>query len=329
MAQQLRDITLRVPDRSEGGPGATGARIEPGERRDASGTTGGRVDPAERPDATRVRPTIKVRHWAVAAAVLLHIVAIVLCLLDWNGIFARAFAPQPVAIPVALIIETPPEPPPPPPRPPPPPPPPPPIPTPDPPPQPVTPRMSGADEKTASVADKPEPAPPTPKQEVEAQKPKRPSTGPSSEKEPPAPTADAKAIGRQAAIAPPARTEAPKGDIFHSIRLPSQPGGREQRDQAGDAYLNQLRDLVERNRVYPPASAFPGGGERVAVYSILVDPAGNLTALTLLQSSGSLLLDEAAGRMLRASAPFPPLPSSYPQMRTLITVEIPMFPNRG
>ena len=189
--------------------------------------------------------------------------------------------------------------------------------------------MSGSDEKTAAIAEKLEPAPPVPKQETEPAKPKRQSTGPSTEKEPPAATADVKPVGRQAVAAPPARTEPPKGDIFHSIRLPSAPGGQAQRDQAGDAYLNQLRDIVERNRIYPPASAFPGGGERVAVYSILVDPAGNLTALTLLESSGSLLLDEAAGRMLRASAPFPPLPASYPQMRTLITVEIPMFPGRG
>lgn len=190
--------------------------------------------------------------------------------------------------------------------------------------------MSGTDQKTASVAEKPEPAPPEPKLDTEAPKTKSRSSGPPTEPEPPATVAAPKTIGRQqAAIAPPARTEAPKGDIFHSIRLPSPAGGREQRDQAGDAYLNRLRDLVERNRVYPPASEFPGGRERVAVYSILVDPAGNLAALTLLQPSGSLAADEAAGRMIRASVPFPPLPATYPQMRTLITVEIPIFPNPG
>jgi TonB family protein len=84
---------------------------------------------------------------------------------------------------------------------------------------------------------------------------------------------------------------------------------------------------VERHRIYPPASAFLGGGdERLVVMSILVDPSGELVQITMLASSGSSIADEAAGTMIRSSAPFPPIPASYPHVRTLITVEMPIYP---
>jgi len=61
--------------------------------------------------------------------------------------------------------------------------------------------------------------------------------------------------------------------------------------------------------------------------SILIDPSGELVHLTLVVSSGSSLADEAAGNMIRSSAPFPPIPASYPHIRTSIIVEMPIYPN--
>jgi len=123
------------------------------------------------------------------------------------------------------------------------------------------------------------------------------------------------------------RAEAP-AEKFLAIRLP-QPGGNAERDLAGDAYLNRVMQMIERNRIYPPAADFAGRGARLVIYSIVIEPSGSMNAITLLNTSGTPRLDEAARLMITSSAPFPPLPASYPQMRTLITVEIPMFPNHG
>jgi TonB family protein len=131
---------------------------------------------------------------------------------------------------------------------------------------------------------------------------------------------------REAAAEPETRKEAQPAPLFHSIRLPSRRGGTGERDTAGDAYLNRMKDMVERHRIYPPASAFLDGQERVAILSILVDPSGELVQITMLASSGSTVVDEAAGNMIRSSAPFPPIPANYPHIRTLVTVEMPIYP---
>jgi TonB family protein len=112
-----------------------------------------------------------------------------------------------------------------------------------------------------------------------------------------------------------------------AVRLPSQGGGTGARDMSGDPYLNHLRDLLERNRVYPPADAFDGALSRGAVYSVVIEPSGWIVTIKLLQSTGVSVLDEAARQMITGSEPLPPLPSDYPQSRAVITVFIPMFPS--
>lgn len=265
-------------------------------------------------------------YWAVVAALVLHLVVAIICIIDWSALLDLALArpPQPDAIPVTLVFEPPPAPPAPPAKPPPPP----------APPQPqaqpvVEPRMSGADEKTeAKKEDEPQPALPQPKAPpVAAPEAKKPAATPAGRRERPTATPEANAVERQTALVPEPRKESPPGELFHSIRLPSQRGGTGERDTAGDAYLNAMRNQVERHRIYPPASAFQGDKERVAIYSILVDPSGSLVQITLLATSGSSVTDEAAGNMIRNSAPFAPIPTSYPHVRTLITVEMPIYPN--
>jgi TonB family protein len=114
----------------------------------------------------------------------------------------------------------------------------------------------------------------------------------------------------------------------HIIHLP-QPGGNADRDLAGDPYLNRMMQMIERNRVFPPASDFEGPNGRLAIYSIVIEPSGAISLITLLSSSGVPRIDEAARLMITSSAPFPPLPSDYPQIRTRIVVEIPMYPRGG
>lgn len=271
----------------------------------------------------------RVSYWAFAAALLLHIAIAILCIVDWAALLSLALteANVPEAIPVTLVYE--------PPKPPPPPPPPPkpqvqPEPTPQPEPQaPITPRASGSDDKTEAKAEEtPQPALPQPKSPPPEPAPqqKKPALARAGNREP-ASVAPARPTDHEAALVPEPRKEAPPGELFHTIRLPSQHGGTGERDTAGDAYLNRMRDLVEKHRIYPPASAFFGGAERLAVYSILVDPSGALVQITLLEPSGSSVADEAAGNMIRSSAPFPPIPASYPHIRTSIIVEMPIYPN--
>jgi TonB family protein len=269
----------------------------------------------------------RIPYWAIAAALILHIAIAILCIVDWAALLnlALAQAEVPEAIPVSLVYE--------PPAPPPPPPPKPqaqPEPAPQPEPQPpITPRMSGPDEKTeAKLEDTPQPALPQPKSPPPEPAPqqKKPAPTRPGNKEP-ASVAPARPAEHEAALAPETRKDAPPGELFHTIRLPSQHGGTGERDTAGDAYLNRMRDLVEKHRIYPPASAFLNGAERLAVYSILVDPAGELVQITLLSSSGSSVADEAAGNMIRGAAPFPPIPASYPHIRTSIIVEMPIYPS--
>ena len=273
----------------------------------------------------------RVAYWAIAAALLLHIVIAIVCIVDWAALLnlALAKADVPDAIPVSLVYEPPPPPPAPQPQIQPPP-----QPQPQPQPQPpITPRMSGPDEKTeAKLEDTPHPALPqakSPPPPEPAQQQKKPAPTPqrAGNKDPssvPLPSStEHEAAARE--LAPP--REAPPGQLFHTLRLPSQHGGTGERDTAGDAYLNRMKDLVEKHRIYPPASAFLGGAERLVILSILVDPGGDLVQVTLLSSSGSSVADEAAGSMIRSSAPFPPIPASYPHIRTLITVEMPIYPN--
>ena len=258
----------------------------------------------------------RIAFWAMAAALLLHVAIIIVCIVDWAALLdlALAHADVPEAIPVTLVYE----PPPPPPRP---------HVQPEPAPRPpIAPRVSGETEKTeAKAEDTPQPALPQPNSPPPepASSQKKPAPVRAGSKEP---ASVAPASSAEAASMAETRKETPMGPLFHTIRLPSQHGGTGERDTAGDAYLNRMRDLVEKHRIYPPASAFRDGVERLAIYSILVDPTGELVQIKLEASSGSSIADEAAGNMIRSAAPFLPLPANFPHIRTVIEVELPIYP---
>src|SRR5208282_4728169 len=125
-------------------------------------------------------------------------------------------------------------------------------------------------------------------------------------------------------VPPEPRAEAP-AEKFLAIRLP-QKGGTADRDLAGDPYLNRMMQKIERNRVYPPAADFIGTTSRLTIFSVVIEPSGAMNAITMLSTSGTPRLDEAGRLMITSSAPFPPLPPDYPQIRTRIVVEIPVYP---
>jgi len=216
--------------------------------------------------------------WALAAAALLHLLPAMLWLLA--HLEARPSYEVP-ALQVTLVRE--------PPRPPP-------AAKTEPPK--LTPRESGADQKTqAKKTARAEPALPQ-------------SGSPQESRAKPVPAEP--------------RAEAP-AEKFLAIRLP-QKGGNADRDLAGDAYLNRMMQMIERNRVYPAAADFAGPGGKLVIYSVVLEPSGSMNAITLLNTSGTPRIDEAARLMITSSAPFPPLPPDYPQIRTRIIIEIPVYP---
>lgn len=76
------------------------------------------------------------------------------------------------------------------------------------------------------------------------------------------------------------------------------------------AYLLKIKRKILQIWEYPP-KAYEKNEEGVAVVKMSVDAGGNVTATNLVSSSGSSLLDEGAIGIIRAAAPFDPLPNSY------------------
>jgi periplasmic protein TonB len=216
-------------------------------------------------------------------------------------------------------------------------------PKPPPPPKPPTmkPRESGADQKTeAAKSEKPKEelpkAMPIQPQAAALPPPPEPMPLPPEPKPtPPRTRAKETALGKgkavplealPSALQPERQTRPPVRNLV--LRLPGPGGGTGDRDYVGDAYLNHLRSLLERNRVYPPAEAFSGTERPTAVFAVQIEPGGQIVTITLLGTTGVPKVDEGAREMITNSEPFPHLPPDYPQMRTVITVFLPMFPAR-
>ncbi|MFB3818799.1 MAG: TonB family protein [Candidatus Methylomirabilales bacterium] len=74
------------------------------------------------------------------------------------------------------------------------------------------------------------------------------------------------------------------------------------------SYLARVKRRIQRTWTYPPdALALGLGGELVLVFTL--NPAGTLTDLALIRSSGFPVLDEEALRAVKAAAPFDPFPA--------------------
>ena len=241
------------------------------------------------------------RDWlAVAAAALLHLAVIAALIWDWRFPLSPPVEAEP--IPVRIVFAPPkPE---------------------RAPPQPSPPLIgqeSGKDQRTTAppAADAIGP---------EATKLPQPQPAPSPEK--PTPSKDAaKAEPRKEAARHDPRKEADKARAPRPVTpqlLMLEPGERE---ETGDPYLNHARDLLERHRVYPRVMGqFGLPVEGTPVYAVLIDRTGGLRAVKLVHPSGAAALDEAGATMIRATAPFPPLPGNYPGDMLTMTITIHLFP---
>lgn len=79
----------------------------------------------------------------------------------------------------------------------------------------------------------------------------------------------------------------------------------------GDRYLNQIRDEIEEQRVYP-AIAGPMQLSGYASYELVINRRGDLLRLRLMKSSGVGPLDQEGIGMIQRAAPFPPVPAELP-----------------
>ncbi len=214
---------------------------------------------------------------------------------------------------------------------------------PPPPPKPpeLKPRESGPDQKTEAVKTEkpkeelPKAMPIQPKAEEVKPPPEPMPEVPEPKPTPPRARVKESAAGRgqvvplealPPALQPQRPTQPPIRNLV--LRLPGPGGGTGDRDFVGDAYLNRLKDLLEQNRLYPPAGAFAGTERPTAVFAVQIEPSGQIVTITTLASTGVPKIDETAREMITNSEPFPHLPPDYPQIRTVITVFLPMFPAR-
>jgi TonB family protein len=260
----------------------------------------------------------------IVVAALLHVLVLLWLYIDWSH--PPSLPQEPEVIPVQVVFA--------------PPPPPPPTPAavapPPPPPAPLGYRESGPDQRTtapppaeslaAEAATPPPPAPDAPKAEKTAPEPP-PETPNAPPEKPSAPAESAKPKPPKevAHLEPPKKeAETPRAPRpAPSRRLSIAPG---ERVETGDPYLNQLRDLVERHRLFPRVTGQLGlPVEGTAIYDVAVDRSGRMLDMRLQRSSGTPGIDRAVADMIRSSLPFPPLPPNYPD-EVGITMAIHLFP---
>ncbi len=243
------------------------------------------------------------RDWlGPALAGLLHAAVLAALLWDWRIPLAL---PDEAPIPVTILFAPPPQP----------------APQPVPAPEPPIGRESGKDQRTTAPQAADEAG-------AEATRPPQPQPAPSPAAERPAPTAPApKAEPRKEAARPDPRKEADKARAPHVAKMPPllvHPGERE---ETGDPYLNHARDLIERHRVYPTViGQFGLPVEGTPVYAVVIDRSGALRSLVVARSSGAAALDDAGAGMIRAAAPFPPVPGAHAGDVYLMTITITLSP---
>ncbi|MEN6375149.1 MAG: TonB family protein [Smithella sp.] len=76
------------------------------------------------------------------------------------------------------------------------------------------------------------------------------------------------------------------------------------------AYLNKIKRKILQIWEYP-VKAYERNEEGVSVVKMSLDARGNVIATNLVTSSGSTLLDDGSLGIVRAAAPFEPLPNNY------------------
>lgn len=90
-----------------------------------------------------------------------------------------------------------------------------------------------------------------------------------------------------------------------------------------DFYLALIQSKIERNFRPPPGVR----GEIMATIGFVILRDGTVSAITMVQSSNNLLIDQAAERAVRAAGKFPPLPAQYEQGQLGINFEFVVNPS--
>ncbi len=127
---------------------------------------------------------------------------------------------------------------------------------------------------------------------------------PKKDKEPSEPTAKTPAgKGSNANV--------PKELVGEGVTLKLNSGGFEY-----DFYLSIVQAKIQQN-FRPP----PGRKSAMAVVSFVILKTGEISNIQLLQTSNSLLVDQAAQRAVRAAGRFPPLPAQYGSDQLAINIE--------
>ena len=266
------------------------------------------ADPAFRESRERDTRSNRLRNGAIVAAALAHVAIIVAMLVHWPSLLPVKPV-EPAPIPVTLVTEPPPKaqpaPPPPPPA-----------------PSPKHEIVSGADTKTTAPLQAAE------KGEEAAPKPTPPPLPTDAKAKPAVPEAkpEAPRETRQAKPKVATREAAPKPSRGAVNRAPGD------RAREGDPYLNALFATIQSHRFYP-RNAIGSLGlplEGTAVYLIKIRSDGALIGVALEHSSGADVLDQAALKMIRDAAPFPPPPQSeFPGSSIVLEVTIHLFPGMG
>lgn len=268
------------------------------------------------------------RRFAVLAAAGLHLAVFLWLFHPWRSAEEKT---PPAPMPVTLVFEPPPQPKP--------------EPKPEPKPQPAAQpappapppqnafdRSSGPDAQTtappseqddAKNDEKPELAAPAPAPPAELPAPP-PPPAPALHAEPPIPAKPKPEPPRPAARPkdekPLPHPQSNTATALHPRTSPNHVAPGERR-AAGDPYLNAIIVELNRHRYYPEL-ARPLGLTGVARFIVVIDRAGKLVAMQLVQSSGSELLDRAAEKAIRDTLPFPPVPADYPGDPIEITMGI-------
>lgn len=116
------------------------------------------------------------------------------------------------------------------------------------------------------------------------------------------------------ALERPSRKPAPKADAAPPAKTPAQSALTSRQavgEGGGDRYLNQIRDEIEEQRVYPEIAG-PMQLSGYASFELVINRRGDLLRLRLVKSSGVGPLDQEGVGMIQRAAPFPPVPADMP-----------------
>jgi periplasmic protein TonB len=91
----------------------------------------------------------------------------------------------------------------------------------------------------------------------------------------------------------------------------------------GDRYLNEIRDIVLKQRNYPLQLS------GTAFYELLIDRAGSLLGAKLVRTSGIGVVDDVGMGMIRRAAPFPPVPDYMGGERIVVSLRLYLGPQGG